>query len=216
LFESRAQSATYGGEQGEGEGTDQFKIGPLVGTGIPSLLSLGGTLKLTRFLGAGVNVGLIPKVRLSYYGDATLSYQHYDVYGRLYPFGGGLFLGAGAGYATIEGTLERQLDLAGVTLPGVPDSLLYVSRGSVRTLVLTALIGYLHTFGAGFSIGVDAGAQIPIAPSEIDFDGGASVDLPDSVVNQYLEPTNQTVRDTLESIGRSTVPTLNLRIGWIL
>ena len=204
------------------EETDQFKIGPIVGVGVPSVLSIGGTLKVTRFLGAGVNLGLIPKVALSYYGDATLSYQHIDFYGRLYPFGGGFFLQGGAGYATVEGTLSKTFDVA---ISGVNTQVSYESRGSSRTLMLTALLGYFYTTSIGFSFGVDAGAQIPIAPSKIEFESAVETGAIPSPVLQmykdqyqekYVTPTDKSVRDTLEKIGRSTIPTINIRLGWIL
>ena len=199
---------------------DQFKIGPVVGTGIPSVISFGGTLKLTRFLGAGVNIGLIPKVQLSYYGDATLSYQHYDIYGRLYPFGGGFFLSGGAGYATVDGTLASSTKVAAV--PGIPISgtANYDGKGSVRTLMLTALIGYFYTTSIGFSFGVDAGAQIPIAPSQVEFSSTLKTSPPGAdalpPVMDFKRQADQSVRDSLEKIGRTTLPTVNLRIGWIL
>jgi hypothetical protein len=203
-------------------GTDQFKIGPVVGTGVPSVISVGGTIKVTRFLGAGVNLGLIPKVKLSYYGDATLSYQHVDVYGRLYPFGGGLFLHGGLGYANVNGTLSGSQSYSQANVTGRVD---YNGVGKVHTPTLTALIGYFHTTSIGFSFGVDAGAQIPIAPSTIGFEsdpptitttppGLAPAITPQA--NAYADKVDQSVRDTLEKIGRTTIPTVNLRIGWIL
>jgi hypothetical protein len=196
------------------EETDHFKIGPVIGVGIPSVLSIGGTLKLTRFLGGGANIGLIPTVQLSYYGDATLSYQHYDIYGRLYPMGGGFFLQGGAGYATVDGTLSKQFAQMGY-------SCTYQSTGSVRTLMLTALLGYFYTTSIGFSIGADAGAQIPIAPSQVKFESKMDpCDVPqqliDIVAKPYIDQTDASVRDTLESIGRTIIPTVNLRLGWIL
>jgi hypothetical protein len=213
-------------DEDKDEGTDQFKIGPVIGTGIPSIISFGGTLKLTRFLGGGINVGLIPKVRLSYYGDATLSYQHYDIYGRLYPFGGGFFLSGGAGYATVDGTLTSSKTVAANGFSGTVD---YNSKGSVRTLMLTALIGYFYTTGIGFSFGIDAGAQIPIAPSQVEYAsthhvttsvagplGPAAQTAAEMQAAPIVAEADRSVRDSLEKIGRSTIPTVNLRIGWIL
>ncbi len=216
LFEAKPADNHAHADDEKDEGTDQFKIGPVVGLGIPSVFSFGGTLKLTRFLGAGVNIGLIPKVQLSYYGDATLSYQHYDIYGRLYPFGGGFFLSGGAGYATVDGTLSSSYS---GTVPGLGSARAdYNGKGSVRTLMLTALIGYFYTTSIGFSFGVDAGAQIPIAPSQIEFSSELQPEALLAVpqVNDYKTKADQSIRDTLEKIGRTTLPTINLRIGWIL
>lgn len=192
----------------------------MVGVGLPNLLSFGGTIKLTRFLGGGLNIGLIPTLRLSLYGDATLSYQEVDVYGRIYPFGGSLFLGAGVGYATVKGSLASRIEATAYAKQlmdlGLSSTLDYRSDASVRTLVLTPQIGFLKTFGSGFSVGMDVGAQIPIAPSEIHFESRATSDLPQGLVDQYLAPNDQKVRDTLEEIGRTSIPTVNLRFGWLL
>jgi len=190
------------------------------------VISFGGTLKLTRFLGAGVNIGLIPKVQLNYYGKATLSYQHYDIYGRLYPFGGGFFLQGGAGYATVDGTMTSSYSASAATLPvpvpGFPTTgtATYSGNGTVRTLMLTALIGYFYTTSIGFSFGVDAGIQLPIAPSQVNFASELKTN-PTGIdalapVQSFKKDADDQVRSTLEKIGRTPLPTLNLRIGWIL
>jgi hypothetical protein len=218
LFQQPAKDVHHH-EDEEDDGVDQFKIGPVVGVGVPSIISVGGTLKLTRFLGAGVNLGLIPKVQLSYYGDATLSYQHVDIYGRLYPFGGGFFLHGGLGYANINGTLTGQQSYSMAGLSGSAD---YSGVGKVHTPTLTALIGYFYTTSIGFSFGIDAGAQIPVAPSTIEFSSthtirpAAAATLFKQQGDEYAAKADQSVRDTLEKIGRTTIPTVNLRIGWIL
>jgi len=159
-----------------------------------------------------------------------------DFYGRLYPFGGGFFLQAGAGYVNVDGTLKSTYKLP-VSVPGVGADFSYDASGSVKTLMLTALIGYFYTTSIGFSIGIDAGAQVPIAPSEVKYDSH----LPDSLTpppggcpdpikdpngalecqakkqaQVYKTSADDSVRDSLEKIGRTVLPTLNLRIGWIL
>ncbi len=200
-----------------------FRIGVLVGGGLPEILSLGGQIKLTRFIGAGINIGLIPTVKISYYGEAKLSYQEYDAYGRLYPFGGAFFLGAGVGYATIKGTVNGKLstDAAQTMYPGfgIPNPILVDSQGSVRTLVLTPQIGFMKIFGSGFTIGLDVGAQLPIAPSKVDFATNTpNLQEPAKsyVQSTYVKPNDDKVRSTLDTIGRTPLPTFNLKIGWFL
>lgn len=192
----------------------------LVGTGLPSVLNFGGAIKLTRYLGGGINVGLIPSVRLSIYGEAVLSYQEYDVYGRLFPFGGAFFLGAAVGYATIKGTFTNTYDLSALqgTYPNLPSTVDVTSEGSVRTMVLTPQIGLQQTFGPGLTLGFDVGLQIPIAPSEVHFNTQVPPQVPSQFVSQvtpYVTQNDGKVRDTLDSIGRAIIPTLNLRIGWL-
>ncbi len=191
-----------------------FRIGFLVGSGLPNLLSLGGTIKVTRYLGAGFNLGFIPTVKLSLYGDATISYREYDLYGRLYPFGGAFFLGAGVGYARVQGTLTNQFDLTPQqsALSGLTSPVRIDSQGSVRTLVLTPRLGLLKTFSSGFSIGIDLGAQIPIAPSTVDY----ATRVPPGVPAALLTPNNEKVRSTLNTVGRTTLPTFDFKIGWLL
>lgn len=192
-----------------------FRLGPVVGVGVPNVLNVGVTAKLTRFLGFGVNVGVIPKVRVSLYGDATLSYQEYDAYGRLYPFGGSFFLGAGVGYATMKGTYESTETVAAQTIGGVsiPETAFtFSSSGKVRSMVLTPQIGFFKTYGSGFSIGLDVGAQVPIAPSTIELQTSYPAQLPAG----YQSDSDKKVRDTLEKVGQQIVPTLNFRIGFLL
>jgi hypothetical protein len=195
-----------------------FRIGGLVGVGLPSVLSFGGAIKLTRYFGAGLNIGVIPTISISLYGEAELSYQEYDIYGRIFPFGGMFFLGAGVGYATIKGSLRSSYDLTTETrLPRELRQEVFIeSQASVRTLVLTPQLGLQHTFASGFTAGIDVGAQIPLAPSEIEFETDLPDGIPPEIIDQYVEPNNEKVRDTLETIGRAIVPTLNLRIGWFL
>src|SRR5687767_9115571 len=60
-----------------------FRIGPVVGVGLPGLFSFGGAIKLTKYFGAGLNVGIVPELQFDYYGDATVSYQSVILYGHI-------------------------------------------------------------------------------------------------------------------------------------
>lgn len=181
-------------------------------------MSFGGIIKLTRYFGAGLNIGLIPTIRLSLYGQAQLSYQEYDLYGRLFPFGGSLFVGAGVGYASIKGSVASSFDVSSFqsVAPNLPNPLFVASEASIRTMVLTPTIGLLHTFGSGFTLGVDVGAQIPIAPSTTRFNTFVPSVVPQQVIDKYVKPNDQQVQDSLDKVGRAIIPTLNLRLGWLL
>jgi hypothetical protein len=204
-----------------------IRIGPLVGVGLPNLLNAEILMKVTRYFAAGVGVGVVPTLHIAYYGDATIALQNYEVFARVHPLGGGWFLGAGLGYSSIRGTFSSQFDTTPYVSqipPGisVPASLLYESRGSIRTMTLTPQIGYLHVSQVGFAIGADVGVALPVAPSRIEYDGNLNLPpntpLPvvDAVRQQLLEPNNLKVEDTLQRIGRSPVPTINIRVGWML
>jgi hypothetical protein len=189
-----------------------FRIGPVVGIGLPSLINVGGVIKLTAYFAAGVDIGVAPSVNLPYYGDATVSYHSYEAYAHVHPFGGGLYLGAALGYALASGTAEEtvSLDTAAGPVRGT-----LRSEGSVQTLVLTPELGYFYTFKSGFSLGVGAGLQIPVASSEIEYK--QEVDSPyEGVIQEYLDPTRRAVEDSLEKVGQTPLPTVGVCIGWLL
>jgi hypothetical protein len=164
-----------------------------------------------------VNVGLIPTVHLSYYGDATVSYQDYGAYAHVHPLGGGFLLGAQLGYASAKGTYDDDIDISMYAVPGVPKSLHAHAEGSVETAVLTPVIGYIYTWRAGFTFGFDAGAQIPIAPSHVKIkDDFAASGVPPEVIARALQPDREKVRSTLETVGQTILPAFHLRIGWLL
>jgi hypothetical protein len=181
-----------------------------LGTGLPGLLAFGGALKLTRYFGAGVNVGLIPSVTLPLYGEAELSYQQYDVYARLFPFGGAFFFGTGLGFANVDGTFTNRYQV-----PGQSTSVTVTSEGSVRTMVLTPAIGLQHTFISGFTIGVEGGLQVPVASSTTTFQTNVPPSVPPELVARYVDPNDEAVRESLDRMGRTVLPTVGIRIGWL-
>jgi hypothetical protein len=195
-----------------------FRIGPVLSGGLPSVLGFGGMVKVTRYLGAGLNVGIIPEMTFSYYGEAKVSYQEYLAYAHIHPFGGGFFMGSQLGYARVRGTYATTVDLRGLSamFPDLPASLSYTSRATVQTLVLTPEIGYFHIFRSGFAAGLDAGVQIPIAPSDIKFERAAVSGLPAQIPDSTFDPYDQKVRTTLEKVGRTILPAFHLRVGYLL
>jgi hypothetical protein len=196
-----------------------FRIGPVIGVGLPAFLSFGGAVKLTKYFGAGITYGIVPTLQFAYYGDATVAYQGVGIYGHIHPFGGGFFLGAGIGYAHVRGTYTDEFDIsayAPAPIPGVNlESFPYTSEATMQTLVLTPELGYFYTFKSGFTMGVEAGIQIPLAPSEIEFKSQVDPRIPDQVVDQYVTPTDERVESTLERVGQTILPTIGIKMGWL-
>lgn len=195
-----------------------FRIGPVVSGGLPSVVGFGGMVKATRYVGAGLNVGVIPEMTFRYYGEAKVSYQEYLAYAHLHPFGGGFFIGSQIGYARVRGSYATSVDLRAFSamFPEVPDSLSYTSRATVQTLVLTPELGYFHIFRSGFAAGVDVGLQIPVAPSDVVFERAPISGLPEQVPDSTFAPYDEKVHSTLEKVGRTILPAFHLRLGYLL
>ncbi len=195
-----------------------MRLGPYVGTGLPNVINFGGTAKFFDYLGFGLNLGMIPDIKISYYGEAKLKYREYDAYGRLYLFGGGFFIGAGVGYHSAEGTFVNTVS---TPLPGL-SSYDITSHGSVKAMILTPQLGWFSIFGSGFALGIDVGGQIPIAPSQISYQTDIPPNLPAGIppevlaaAQQVVDQSNQKVIDTLEKIGKTPLPVFNLRLGYM-
>jgi len=182
--------------------------GPVVGTGVPNVLSFGVTAKLWGYAGLGFNYGMIPDMQLSFYGHATVRYREYDAYARIYPFKGGFFFGVGMGRHSVQGTIVNDFQ-APLPSGNVPYTL--TSTGSVQSTIVTPQIGYFRNFDFGLALGVDVGAQIPVAAGNITFDSG----VPPAVPAQYVAPAEQQVVDTLKTVGKTPIPAVNLRVGWL-
>jgi hypothetical protein len=194
-----------------------FRIGVLVGVGIPSSFAFAGELRLTRYFGAGVRFGFIPNVQFSYYGEAKVSYQDYGAYAHVHPFGGGFLFGAEIGYAHANGSYTSSIDTSKYVALGAPPSIDVTTNGSVEMLVLTPEVGYVFTWRAGFTFGFDVGAQIPIASSNVTLaDHVVAPGLPQSVVDGFFAPDEEKVRSTLEKVGQTVLPAAHIRIGWLL
>lgn len=197
-----------------------FRIGPLIGFGLPNLLNAGVTLKVTRYFGAGVNIGVIPTLRIAQYGDAKLSFQEYDAYARVYPLGNGWYLGSGVGYAHARGSLKKTTDISSYAWQypelNLPNALHSSSHGSVEAMVLTPQVGYFQIFRGGFCVGADIGMQVPIAKSHTSVSTRVAESVPAEATERVISPGEAEVEHTLRRVARLPIPAFNVRFGWML
>jgi hypothetical protein len=202
----------------QGRDRSELGIGPVVGTGLPSLVNFGLTAKLGRHFGLGVNVGLMPETTLRLYGEATIEYRQYEAYARVHPFAGAFFLGAAAGYAHASGSFHSAYDLTFLQISEAPDEFSVRSVANASAVFATPQLGFFQVLGPGFAIGLDTGLQIPVSTSDIEFETRVTEDLPPAAgetVDTFVSTADDQVRHTLEALARTPIPVVNLRIGWL-
>jgi hypothetical protein len=164
-------------------GVTPLRVGVIGGLGFPRPLAV-------EVVALGVEYGALPSVTVSGV-DATLWSLAGDV--RVFPFHGSpFFLGLRAGRQHVSATTTVSL----------------MSFGSATEVLdldswfLNPRVGFLWTMQGGFTLGVEAGVQIPLSPS-------VSSTLPLS-----LYPSAQR---TADAFGSSVIPTVDLvRIGLLL
>jgi hypothetical protein len=169
---------------------DHFRIGALGGVGFPRPLAIEGLVKLERTVGLGVEYSVLPTVDL--YGVET-TFHAFAADVRFFPFQGPFFLGFRAGRQHLGGTHE-------VTMNG------FSAQGNVEvdSTFVNPRMGLLWTVEPGFTVGIDAGVQIPLSSS-------TSSSLPQGTI------ANDRVMHVADSLGDSVLPTIDLlRLGFLL
>ena len=180
-----------------GDGADRarkpehFRLGVLGGVGFPRPLAIEGMLKIERALGLGVEYSVMPTFTIS--GVETRFWALAgDV--RVFPGQGAFFLGLRGGHQHLGAqgaiTVQRYGTLS--------ESL------TVDTTFVNPRLGCLWTFEPGFSIGIDAGVQIPLSTS-------SSNTLPAGTA------ASTEVNRVASSYGQKLLPTIDLlRIGFLI
>jgi hypothetical protein len=125
----------------------------------PQLLNGEVVLKIKDTVGIGVAYGMIPTITFPG-GDAKIQMHAIQGTLRWFPWSGSFYLGAGFGSQTLKATMTSSSTqtLNGVAIPG---SLETVANAS--TLFVAPQLGWLWTWGSGFTLGLNAGVQIPLS-----------------------------------------------------
>jgi hypothetical protein len=180
----------------------ELRVGPLVGLGVPGGIEAGAAMTYRRFLGAGVQIGTIPGMRVpGVPHQARVTRFSVEAGGRVYPLKGALFLGAAIGYANLEATLDQKYTGYGVSAPG------HV-RAELSSVYVKPEVGFLWKWDMGLMLGADLGVVVPMAARESQITASAG--------GQQMDVKGK-VADVLSTAGRTPLPALGLlRVGWLM
>lgn len=187
---SAAVSTAAKADEPDGARHRPVSVGVLVGPSLPVPANISVLVKLFDVFAVGGSYGFLPH-RLSQaalsalsLADTSIDAWSRDVEVRVFPFRGAFFLGSAAG--------EQHL---GVTVRG-PNG---ISGLDLKTLYVTPRLGWLGTWGPGFSVSFDMGAQLALK-TDLAQTGVASQSDALSTVSRY---------------ARVPQPSMNLKIGWM-
>lgn len=170
---------------------EHLRIGVLGGAGFPRPLAVEGLVKIERVVGIGAEYSLLPDMAVS---GVDISFWAIALDLRIFPFANGFFVGMRAGRQHLGG--QGSLTISGY---GTLQEAL-----TINTTFLNPRIGFLWTWDPGITLGLDFGAQFPVA----------------SKVSSTLPPgtaATDEVMSVASTFGKNVLPTIDLlRIGVLL
>src|SRR5262249_17237886 len=188
-----------------------IRAGLLVGiVSVPRAISFELFVKIHNLIGIGVAYSLLPSAvgdwLLSIGGvhNASVESSAWDVDLRLFLFRGSFFVGAAFGRQGVNAAA----DVSTNTLFGRVHF-----TGDLSSFYVTPRLGWLWIWRSGFSLGVDAGAQIPIG-YELTLGPAAIFNDPilrnDPAFRRYVKD----VEDAARLVGETPLPSLHFRLGY--
>jgi hypothetical protein len=175
---------------------DRVRVGPLLGIGFPRPLQIEGLVKIGGIVGLGLEYGFLPNVSIS---GVEASFKGVAGDFRLFPFKNALFVGARVGRQWLDGS--GTLTIASAS---------YRESMAAAAWFVNPRIGFLHTFGSGITIGIDAGIQLPIAAT---YERSGPATAAGLAQNTDVDRSLHAIASTL---GNGVTPTVDLmRIGFL-
>ena len=178
------------------EDADAWRLGPVVSLGFPRPFAIEGLLKIDKVVGLGLEYSFLPKTTIS---DISTRFDAIALDANWYPFKGGFFIGARAGRQWLSGSATLRVQNVGS----------FTESADASTWFLNPRIGYLHTWSSGFTLGFDAGIQLPIGATYERSGPATAAGLSDASVDNSL-------RQVAKTLGNDVTPTFDLvRIGFL-
>lgn len=174
------------------EDTDALRVGAVAGVGFPHPLAIEALIKVEGVLALGVEYSALPKTTIA---SVEASAWALAADARFFPFRNGFFIGVRGGRQVLKATATANLGALGT----------YQESGEANTWFVNPRIGFLWTWHNGFTVGIDAGVQIPIGPS-------LTTTLPAGLPPQV----DNTIASVANTFGNGVTPTVDLlRIGFL-
>jgi len=180
-----------------------IRVGLLVGIiSIPRPVSFELFVKVHNLIGIGVGYNLLPSALgdwlLSIGGvhNASVESSAWDVDLRVFVLRGSFFVGTSLGHQSVSASYTANLQQYG-NLP---------LTGDLSSFYLTPRLGWLWIWSSGFSMGVDAGVQIPIA-HDLTLPAVLLTVRPDQSPRKEIE-------DAAKIVGETPLPSINFRLGY--
>ncbi|MFO0671527.1 MAG: hypothetical protein U0235_18175 [Polyangiaceae bacterium] len=176
------------------DGDDEtLRVGVLGGIGFPRPLSIEGMVKVKRTLGLGVEYSLMPKIAVSGV-EATFNAIAADA--RYFPFKGAFFIGLRAGHQRMNATSTVTVASYSIT-----------ESATAEATFINPRIGFLFTGKEGFTIGIDAGVQVPLSSS-------LTTTLPKNLPTQLQ--VDSSMSKVAGTFGNDVTPTVDLlKVGML-
>ncbi len=177
---------------------DRLHLGPLVGVGFPRPLAIEGFARVSRYVGVGVEYSFLPRVDL--FGAST-SFKAAAADLRIFPFKNSFFIGMRVGRQWLDAKATATL-AAGGSSTELTESM------DASTWFVNPRVGFLHRFDSGITLGVDAGVQLPIAPTFTRAGPATSAGL--------TSETDRVLARVAGALGNDVTPTIDLlRVGFL-
>jgi hypothetical protein len=167
-----------------------FEVGVLGGIGFPRPLAIEGLVRLDRLVGLGLEYSTAPNLTIY---DVETRYWALAGDIQFFPLRGPFFFGVRGGRQHLSGHatfVDRGRPVSG--------------SASVDTTFVNPRLGFLWTFDPGFSVGIDAGVQVPLSST-------VKTDVPPGTVASVR------VKRVTDAVADSVLPTVDLiRLGFLL
>ena len=167
---------------------EPVQFGFLAGVGFPRPIGAEVLLKIADTVTLGGEYSVMPATTV---GAVTVGYRAYAFDLRIHPLKGAFFIGAKL--------LRQHLDSNG-TVTNTTTGTSYSGSMTVDTWFVNPRMGLLWTWSSGFSLGMDAGLQIPMSHTE-------SLSVPALPPGTELPSSVTSVPDTF---GKKVLPTVTL------